>query len=76
MLEMLSLGKAVHVVPRTELEKSFARIFAERGALLGIGMDSLRSPDTASLGASAVRGPQLVDGRGCERIAAALEELL
>lgn len=76
MLEMLFLGKAVHVVPRTQAEIFFAKTFAERGALLGVGLDSLGVPDDRRLRDCETSGPQIIDGRGCERIVAALESLL
>ena len=73
---MLYLGNAIHVVPRTEAEQSFARHFATRGALLGVGLETLRIPVEGLKTACQIRGPELVDGRGCERIAAALESML
>jgi len=76
MLELLCLGKAVHVAPRTEAETIFARRFDAAGALLGIGLDRLRPPSPEAIAACEQRGPQLVDGRGCERIAAEVETLL
>jgi spore coat polysaccharide biosynthesis predicted glycosyltransferase SpsG len=76
MLEMLSLGKAIHVIPRTEAEQVFAQRFADQGALLGMGLDTLRPPDEIKRQQCQQRGPQLVDGRGCERIAAVLESLI
>lgn len=76
MLELLSLGKAVHVVPRTEAETIFAGRFDSAGALLGIGLDRLRAPSPEAVAACELRGPQLVDGRGCERIAVEVEALI
>ena len=76
MLEMLCLGKATYVVPRTDAEWVFADHFHSKGALLGIGLKSLGKPDIVSLRRCESLGPRLVDGRGCERIALALETLL
>lgn len=76
MLEMLFLGKAIHVVPRTGAEQVFARHFAERGALLGLGLEGLVKPGQEQIRACQPLGPRLVDGRGCERIAAEIEILL
>jgi spore coat polysaccharide biosynthesis predicted glycosyltransferase SpsG len=76
MLEMLCLGKAIHVVPRTESEWIFATHFAKSGALLGIGVDTICTPSSDQIDMCERRGPQLVDGRGCERIAIEIEALL
>lgn len=76
MLEMLSLGKAVHVVPRTRNEEIFAQPFIERGCLLGLGLDGLREPDAELRIACEQLGPRMIDGQGAERIARALETLL
>ena len=76
MLEMLSLGKAIHVVPRTEPEQIFAQRFADQAALLGLGLETLQTPTPNQIKACQRRGPQLVDGKGCERIAIEIESLL
>ena len=76
MIEMLFLGKAIHVVPRTGAEQVFARHFAAQGALLGLGLEALVEPGQEQIRACQRLGPQLVDGRGCERIAAEIEKLL
>lgn len=76
MLEMLCLGKAIHVVPRTEPEQIFAQRFADQAALLGLGLEPLRTPTMDQIAACQQRGPQLVDGKGCERIAIEIESLL
>jgi spore coat polysaccharide biosynthesis predicted glycosyltransferase SpsG len=75
MLEMLCLGKAVHVVPRTEQERLFAGRFLAQSALLGLGLESLESPNADDLARCESIGPQLIDGRGCERIAKEIESL-
>lgn len=76
MLEMLCLGKAIHVVPRTEAEQAFAQRFQDQGALLGLGLESLRPPTPECRLECEKRGPQLVDGKGCERIAIEIETSL
>ncbi|MES2736943.1 MAG: hypothetical protein V4672_11530 [Verrucomicrobiota bacterium] len=75
MLEMLCLGKAVHVIPRTDPEEQFARRFEAQQTLLGLGMDSLRLPDAERLRTCEQKGPQIVDGGGCQRIASLIETL-
>lgn len=76
MLEMLFLGKAVHVVPRTGAEQSFAEYFSARGALLGLGLEGLVKPGREQVLSCQQAGPLLIDGRGCERIADEMENLL
>ncbi len=76
MLEMLCLGKAIHVVPRTEPEQTFAQRFADQGALLDLGLETLRRPTPDQIQTCQQRGPQLVDGKGCERLAIEIESLL
>ena len=74
MLEMLFLGKAIYVVARTEAETRFARQFLEKGAILGLGLDTLREPDIEQIRYCEERGADLIDGLGAERIAEILEE--
>ena len=76
MLEMLCLGKPVHVVPRTPHEAALAKLIFERGALLGIGFETLQvsAPDVRAR--TAVEARSLVDGRGIERIVEAVGRLL
>lgn len=76
MLEMLCLGKPTHVLPRTHFERGFADLVAERGALLGLGLETLRPPVAAQAAVAAETGRRLIDGRGCSRIAALLEDLV
>ena len=75
MLEFMCLGRAVHVVPRTAAEQVFADHFASQGALLGVGLDALCAPSRAGIDRCEQRGPALIDGRGCERIASRIEAL-
>ena len=76
MLEMLYLGKATHVVPRTEEEKKFAHSFANKESLLGIGLQKLSEPRGEVKKSCERKGPALIDGHGAERIADIVEELL
>lgn len=76
MLEMLYFGKAVHVVPRTAAETEFAQQFLKKGALLGVGLDSLREPQADQLISCEMKGSELIDGCGAHRIADIVEEFL
>lgn len=75
MLELLCLGKAVHVVPRTPEETRFAERLHSVGALLGVGLASLQTPTLSAIARCESLGPSLVDGAGCERIASLVEGL-
>lgn len=75
MLEMLCLGKAVHVVPRTVPEEQFARRFEQKGSLLGMGLEKLSVPNDTRITACEKRGPEIVDGQGCQRIASLIKTL-
>lgn len=76
MLEMLHLGKAVHVVPRTEAENTFAKHFLTKSAILGIGIEDLIKPETSQKRLCEARGAKLIDGLGAERIADIVEDFL
>ena len=76
MLEMLHIGKAIHVVPRTEAESRFANTFLKQNALLGVGLENLKEPEIVQKRSCEKNGPHLIDGRGVERIAEIVEELL
>ena len=75
LLELLHLGRAVHALPRTPEEQSFAAMIAAQDGLLGVGEESLQTPTAAQRERCARMGPRLVDGRGCERIAELLKNL-
>lgn len=74
--EMLSLCKAVHVLPQTDAELKIAEYGRDHGAVLGIGIESLRSYSPDELAPVAAQGPALVDGRGAERVSAIIRGLL
>ncbi|HEY1084370.1 MAG TPA: hypothetical protein VGE29_19035 [Prosthecobacter sp.] len=75
MLEMLCLGKAVHVVPRTVPEEQFARRFEQKGSLLSMGLENLSVPNDTRITVCEKRGPEIVDGQGCQRIASLIKTL-
>jgi spore coat polysaccharide biosynthesis predicted glycosyltransferase SpsG len=76
MLEALSMGKAVHVVPQTAEEMRFASELLERGLLLGIGIDSLRPPEPDRIASLGRRASAAVDGQGANRIVGIGRELV
>lgn len=76
MMEMMSLGKAVYVVPQTNDELKLAKIVMEKGAILGIGMNSLSIPSELEIVKVGNRAKDLVDGQGANRIINLIKELL
>lgn len=76
MMEMMCLAKAVHVVPRTPSEISFARDVLSRGAILGMGLDGLKVPSEEAMQKTSQRARRLVDGQGASRIAAEIRKLI
>lgn len=73
MLELMHMGKAVHVVPRTEAEACFSHEIFNKGVLLGLGVDTLAAPPREIAQAKGRNAATLIDGQGCERIAATME---
>jgi spore coat polysaccharide biosynthesis predicted glycosyltransferase SpsG len=76
MLEMMCLGKPTFVVPRTGQEQSLAKFVLSKGAILGVGAESLQAPAAEALSEVSGRARSLVDGRGSTRIVQAVEALL
>lgn len=75
MMEMMSLGKAVHVVPQTNDELFLAQTILKEGALLGVGFDSMHVPSSEKILTVGQRARELVDGRGVERIVSLIENM-
>ncbi len=76
MLESLHLGKPTFVVPQTDGELAFAKRMERAGLVLGVGIDSLRTPSVVEVNKARVQGPAAVDGRGSERIATLAHSLI
>jgi spore coat polysaccharide biosynthesis predicted glycosyltransferase SpsG len=76
MLEMMCLGKPVHVMPRTTHERALAQSIFDRGGVLGMGFETLAPPTSSQLARVSVAARKLVDGRGAQRIIEAVDTLL
>lgn len=76
LMELMHLGKAVHVLAQTAEEERFAADLLSQGAILGIGLDMLAPPDPARLSRVAMKAASLVDGEGVTRISALCRELV
>ena len=68
LMELMSLGKAVHVLPQTREEERFAADLKSQGAILGIGLDMLAPPSPERQAQTALKAASLIDGKGAERI--------
>lgn len=76
LFEALCVGKAPFVLPQTNEELTIARFAEEHGAVLGIGLECLRSFQPGEIRAISDRGLDLVDGRGVERVSSIIRGLL
>jgi spore coat polysaccharide biosynthesis predicted glycosyltransferase SpsG len=76
MMEMMFLGKAVHVIPQTKMELNFAQSIFKKGALLGIGTDSINIPSNKRILEVSKRARELLDGGGANRISNLVKDLL
>lgn len=74
--EALCVGKAAFVLPQSDAEMKIACFAQERGAVLGIGLDSLRRFHSDELEPAAECGVKLIDGQGAERVSAIVLGLL
>ena len=69
LLEALHLGKSIFVLPQTKGEESFAQRMAQRGLVLGVGLQSVRQPSPRERLWARLVGPVAVDSKGASRIA-------
>lgn len=76
MVEAMSLGKAVHVVPQTSEEERFARPLYVSDLLLGVGPHDLRAPTEDEIALTGLRAQKAVDTRGSQRIVELGQQLL
>lgn len=68
MMEMMSLGKAVYVVPQTREEDNLARYLLKIEAILGIGIDSIKEPSKKRINQVGQKAKSIIDGFGIKRI--------
>jgi len=76
MLEMLYLGKPVHILPQTPDELRFASFVSAHGVLMGIGEKSIYSPSPDQAQILQKKSQELIDGHGIMRIISEIENLL
>ncbi|MES2963831.1 MAG: hypothetical protein V4760_08065 [Bdellovibrionota bacterium] len=75
LFEALFLEKPVYVLPQTEAEERIAAAVSKRNALLGVGLNGLKSFASDELVVARARSSGVVDGRGAERISSIVEAL-
>lgn len=75
MMEMMCLGKAVHVIARNSFEKMLAALVCNRGAAIGEGLVSLAPPSLDQIHKVSRHAARTIDGRGAERIADEIQVL-
>jgi len=76
MMEMMYLGKAVHVMPQTRAERNFAEFILKKGGILGIGKNMLKIPDPEEIKSVGEKAKELIDGNGVDRIIRIIEKIL
>ena len=68
-MELMFLGKPVHVLPQTNAEARLARLFLRDKAILGIGFEELNiRPSSVTLEKVGRNARTLIDGQGARRI--------
>ncbi len=75
MLEAMHLDTPVVAVPQSSAEHEFALSLMERGVILGLGREALRAFSQEELEGHYGRGPNLIDGKGADRVAAIVGRL-
>jgi spore coat polysaccharide biosynthesis predicted glycosyltransferase SpsG len=75
MMEMMCMGKAVHVIPQTPQEEELANFVYSQGGILGVGNKDLTPPDTDHMQRVSQNAQKLVDGLGLDRIVNIIESL-
>jgi spore coat polysaccharide biosynthesis predicted glycosyltransferase SpsG len=68
MFEAMYLAKPVVVLPQTKEENRIAQEFLHRGAILGIGLESIRRYKEEHLRETGRNAKNCIDGQGVERI--------
>jgi spore coat polysaccharide biosynthesis predicted glycosyltransferase SpsG len=68
MMEMMCLGKPVHVIPQTEAEQRLAGLIARQNGVLGVTDECPEVPGLAAMVKVGRAASRLVDGLGVRRI--------
>lgn len=76
LMELMSLGKAVHAIAQTDEERRFICPMLKEGIILGQGLEALSLPDLYLIDRVAHRARDVIDGLGAERIAKLAHDLM
>ena len=68
MLELLYLGKPVHVFPQTKAEKSFSQYFLDKNAILSNKPLLIEIPNRNTINKIQINAHKIIDGLGQQRI--------
>ena len=68
MMEMMSLGKAVYVVPQTKEEETIANYIYKHDGILGVGIESISVPSEEIITRVGKKAASMIDGNGLHRI--------
>ena len=75
MLELMALGKAVHVLPQTEAERALAKQIFKSGGLLGVG-HPVFIPNIVKINKVGKLANTLIDDQGVNRIINLIREVV
>ncbi len=70
------VGKSAFVIPQTDNEETIAKIFFDRDAVLGIGIDSIKEISSNQLKLISKNSKSIIDGKGADRITSIINEFL
>ena len=70
------VGKSAFVIPQTDNEETIAKIFFDRDAILGIGIDSIKEITCNQLKSISKNSKSIIDGKGADRITSIINEFL
>jgi len=75
MMEMMCMGKPVHVVPQTPQEEELSNYVFSLGGILGVGRYNISPPGAQQIQEVSEIARNLVDGHGPDRIIRIIENL-
>jgi len=76
MFEAMYLGKAAVILPQTTEERVIAEEFLRQGAILGIGLNSVREYKAEQIRATSAKATNCIDGLGVARILSIIKKHL
>jgi spore coat polysaccharide biosynthesis predicted glycosyltransferase SpsG len=74
--EAACLGKAVFILPQTDMETAIAKFAKKRGAVLGIGEADLRGFALPEIRRVSEKAFSIIDGKGIDRVTAIIKNVI